>query len=493
MKRSKVLSSLCLAASVGAVPASLSASIVGFSGFAPVNTIAPATNAIGYSGGGSTLELTDGQGSEASTGFSTSPQDITAFEATYTYTVVGSTNTARSQTALADGYTFIMQNDSRGTAALGGTGGSAGYTSSGTGSTAVSPSAAVGYEMYSGQTTYYDSNGSRVASNTTTGIPVINNGHPWQVTVNYTGTTLNTSYYDTVSKTSVFITNNGVNLPSLVGGNTALIGFGGGTGGASSTQTISNFQYTSTSQLKYQPIALTANSFNQGMIVPASAPASGAAPYITATMDAGTAKTGATYYEMGYNTASASTGLPVSGSTFTSQADSRHVFTMQSYSGNDAQLLTPTNTAATMTFVTPKTYSSLSLLAAVGNGIANVDITVNFSDGAPSILIPYDTVAPDWFFESPAAYVAMGRAYVGTGATTYDNVGNTEPNLYQLDILMPDTVDPISSISLGYDGTSTGGNLAIFAVSGAAVPEPTMGLALLGLTAASTLSRRRRA
>jgi hypothetical protein len=497
MKQRKFRAVVLSAAVAGALsPVIAKADFTGFNGFAAANygvNNAPATDStIGYSGNGSTFTLTDGIGSEQSSGFESVPQDITSFQASFTY-LVATTNTARSQSALADGFTFIVQDDSRGTAALGGTGGSKGYLAGGTGYGAITPSAAVGYEMYNGQTSYYFQNATQVSSNTS--IPILNNGHPIQVQITYRDNVLNTSFFDTVNKSSIYLTQTGVNLPALLGSSTALIGFGGGTGGASSTQSVSNVKFQSTvvtaATMYNHPLALT--GFNQDMVVEATAPQTGASANITATMDAGTAKTGATYYETGYNTTNASsitTGLPLSGSTFTSQADNRHIFTMQSYTGNNALLISSTNTSGTLTLANPMSMSGISVLAATGNGVAPFNVTINYADGAPSTLVPYDQVVPDWFFQGPAAWDAEGRAYPNAGATTYDNVNNNQPNLYQLDIPLTDSVDPVSSITFNYDGTSGGGNVAIFAVT-ASVPEPAS-IGLLSAGAAAMLVRRRR-
>jgi hypothetical protein len=461
---------------------SVQAAISGFGSFAAVNTNVTSST-IGYSG--STFTLTDGGGSEATSGFSMTPQSLTTFQAEFTYTVPGGP-TATSQYGQGDGFTFIIENDARGTAAVGGTGGDKGYRGTSTGSTAISNSAAIGYEMYAGTTFDFSSNAGAYTTNSV-GFQVAN-GDPIQVLVSYSGTTLTTSFYDTVAKKAFVATNTGVNLQSLLGSSTGYIGFGGGTGGAAATQKISNFTFNSNTNV-YTPITI-ASGYNQDLVIEKGAPASGAVANITATMDYGTAKTGATYYETGYNTAAPTTGLPASGSTFTSQADPNHTYTMGNYSANNAVLLTPTATSATINFATPEAFSALSFLTACGNGQAAMNITINYADGVASTVMPYDAVSPDWFFQGPPAWIAQGRAYPGTGATTYDNVSNGEPNLYEADILLPDTTDPIASVTLGYDATA--GNLAVLAVSGAVpVPEPTS-LGLLAVGGLGLLRRRAR-
>src|SRR5512146_1396212 len=71
----------------------------------------------------------------------------------------------------------------------------------------------------------------------------------------------------------------------------------------------------------FSPIVLTSGSYNQDMVVEASAPGPVIAQgYTTASMDAGVANTSTSWYEQGYNAANPTTGVPPAGSTFTSQS-----------------------------------------------------------------------------------------------------------------------------------------------------------------------------
>ena len=468
------------------------ADISGFSGFAPVNTAGSASSAVGYSADGSTFTVTDGNQGEAASGFFPTPQNVNNFTSTFTYTVPGGNGT-QPQYGQADGFYLVAQNDPAGTAALGGGGGSKGYGG-------IAQSAAIGVEIYGTQSASFQVNGTDVGDS---GTFAVNNGDALQVTVKYASGTMSIGFYDPTTHQASYGSVNGINLPAAVGGNTALIGITGATGGAAATQTISNFKFATTPTLTYAPVALTAASFNQDMVIEASAPTTGAAANITATMDAGTSKQGSTFYEQGYDpantttSAGAPTGLPASGSTFVSQADPNHTFRMQSYTGNNALLLNSASPSGTLAFATPTALSAVSFLTATGNGdngAAPFSVTVNYADGAASTTIPYDLISPDWFFHGPVAYDANGRAYPNpTAATGYDNVGNGEPNLYQVDLTLPESTDPIASLTLNYDDASTGSQLAVFGLSGAAaaVPEPAT-LGLLGVAAAGLLGRRRR-
>jgi Legume lectin domain len=75
----------------------------------------------------------------------------------------------------------------------------------------------------------------------TTGIN-LHSGDIFAVHLVYDGTTLTMSIKDTVSN-AVFTTSTAVNIPSVVGGNTAYVGFGGGVGGSVATQEIITWTY----------------------------------------------------------------------------------------------------------------------------------------------------------------------------------------------------------------------------------------------------------
>ncbi len=63
------------------------------------------------------------------------------------------------------------------------------------------------------------------------------NTNPIRVDIGYNGTVLTATFTDTVTKGTV-TTNFTVNIPTLVGGNTAWVGFTGADGGTVSTQVI---------------------------------------------------------------------------------------------------------------------------------------------------------------------------------------------------------------------------------------------------------------
>lgn len=183
------------------------------------------------------LELTDNGGSQARSAFNLTPVTIAGpaggFTASFTYTPSGS--------RAADGVAFIIQNDTRGATALGTGGGGFGFQG-------ITPSEAVELNIYTGAAggigTSLGVNGSIPTNAPATPVSLAS-GDPINVTVVYdpTANTITETMVDGITAATKSITYNNVNLTATVGGNTAYVGFSGATGGAVSTQTISNFVY----------------------------------------------------------------------------------------------------------------------------------------------------------------------------------------------------------------------------------------------------------
>ena len=68
-------------------------------------------------------------------------------------------------------------------------------------------------------------------------------GHLMRCTLAYNGTTLTESLTDTVTG-ATYTNSYAANIPSLVGGNTAYVGFGGSTGAATAVQNLTSWTYT---------------------------------------------------------------------------------------------------------------------------------------------------------------------------------------------------------------------------------------------------------
>jgi hypothetical protein len=218
----------------------------------------------------------------------------------------------------------------------------------------------------------------------------------------------------------------------------------------------------SAARADFNPVPLQISSFNQDIVVERTAPgAIGRAT--TASMDSGTNNNGASWYELGYNTAAPATGLPAAGSTFTSAASTTHQFQMApTYATNNAALIDPSIKTATWVLTAPAVYTNLSFLTSGGhNGLTNVGVIIHHADNSTERGF---FASPDWF-NGTAAYTANGRVNVQTMA--FDNVNAGNPRLYSRDITVTNVSSPVTSIDFT-NQSFTGGDVGIFAVSGAA-------------------------
>jgi hypothetical protein len=183
---------------------------------------------------GTRLRLTDGFMNEARSAFFTSPVSVLKFSTGFDFQL---------SNASADGFTFTIQGVAP--TAVGWPGG---YL--GTGGTARS--VAVKFDLYSNAGEGTDSTGLYLRGVIPT-VPAINlsssgihlhSGDTFRAQLTYNGTTLTVVITDKVTKASARQTYS-VNIPSIVGGTTAYVGFTAGTGGVSATQEILEWNYAS--------------------------------------------------------------------------------------------------------------------------------------------------------------------------------------------------------------------------------------------------------
>jgi hypothetical protein len=191
---------------------------------------------------GTRLRLTDGGGSEAGSGFYTTPLNMQSFTTDFSFQL---TNPG------ADGIAFVIQD--AGTTALGPTGGGLGYGPDVPGGTPGIPSSvAVKFDLYdnagegTNSTGLYTGGASPTTPATTLGGNVnLHSGDVFNVHITYNGSTLAMTITDATTPADTFTTSWTVNIPSTVGGNTAYAGFTGGTGGSTATQDILTWTFTS--------------------------------------------------------------------------------------------------------------------------------------------------------------------------------------------------------------------------------------------------------
>ncbi len=186
---------------------------------------------------GSDLDLTNGSYSEAGSAFINNAMDVSSFQTSFDFQVLPTyTN------PLADGFTFTIQGN--GPTALGNGGGDLGYGG-------IGNSVCIKFDYYDNAGEGTDSTGlftdgqdPYVPAIDLTGTGVnLSSGDPMNVTMSYSGSTLNVTITDLDTFASASQSYS-VNIPSIVGGSTAYVGFTGGDGGLTSIPAILNWTYT---------------------------------------------------------------------------------------------------------------------------------------------------------------------------------------------------------------------------------------------------------
>lgn len=185
------------------------------------------------------LELSASLGSTARSAWYKYPLYIGAFKASFVYQDVGGGG--------ADGAAFVLQNDPRGTTALGGGGGSLGYSG-------ITPSVALQINIY-GDTpgVAFNTNGNTGGYVATGGVNV-SSGDPIKVDLTYIGGVVYLTLSNTITA-ATFSTELPVgSLPERVGSDLAWVGFTGADGGTVSTQNISEFSFIPLPTMTAQPV-----------------------------------------------------------------------------------------------------------------------------------------------------------------------------------------------------------------------------------------------
>jgi fibronectin type 3 domain-containing protein len=182
---------------------------------------------------GSSLQLTDGGTAETASAFSTNAFDVTRFTTQFNFQLSNAT---------ADGFTFAIQGV--GANAVGAGGGGLGYSG-------LAKSVAVKFDLYNNAGEGTSSTGLYTNGATPTNVGSINlipaginlrSGHVFSASITYDGTTLKVTITDTSTNVSAS-QSYAVNIPAIVGGNTAFVGFTAGTGGLSANQNIRSWTY----------------------------------------------------------------------------------------------------------------------------------------------------------------------------------------------------------------------------------------------------------
>jgi hypothetical protein len=201
---------------------------------------------------GTVAELTDGGFDERGSVFTNARVGVTNFTTTFTMRMHDGT------TPMADGLTFVIQGNNP--QALGGFAGAIGYGAFG--NPGIPNSIAITFDNTNNFGEGPDSTGVFVNGDTP-GVPVdpadtivdlrstgidLQSQHVFQVTLSYNGTTLTETITDTVTN-ATFTHAYTVNIPALVGGNLAYVGFTGGNGFLTEKGDIQTWTYQFTSPI----------------------------------------------------------------------------------------------------------------------------------------------------------------------------------------------------------------------------------------------------
>jgi Legume lectin domain/Chitobiase/beta-hexosaminidase C-terminal domain len=199
------------------------------------------------------LQLTDGNLNETASAWFRTPVDIRSFTNDFSFQL---------SNPGADGFTFAIQNTN--VNAVGPGGGGLGYGPNAPGGVAgIGKSIAVKFDIFDNNGEGPDSTGlyTNGASPTTPAVDMsgstidLHSGDTMNVHMVYDGAKLTMTITDGVNG-GTFTTSWNVNIPSIVGGNTAFVGFTAGTGGLAASQKIEtwNFQSTAAQQAATPPI-----------------------------------------------------------------------------------------------------------------------------------------------------------------------------------------------------------------------------------------------
>ena len=200
---------------------------------------------------GNRLELTNLASGEASSAFYTTPVDVTGFTNQFTFQLSSGSGTGA-------GFTFTIQGESP--TVVGSNGAGLGYAG-------ITPSVAVKFDLYNDNGEGVDSTGlfsggaaptnSGSVDLTSSGVN-LHSGDIMSVNMTYNGTTLTVIITDTVTGASA-TQRYTVNIPSLVNGNVAYVGFTAGTEGVPTVQDVLSWTYSPDASVSpYPPVGLGA-------------------------------------------------------------------------------------------------------------------------------------------------------------------------------------------------------------------------------------------
>jgi Chitobiase/beta-hexosaminidase C-terminal domain len=301
------------------------------------------------------LQLTDGAMSEASAGWFSAPVNVQGFSTDFTF--------QQSQVSVpaGDGMTFTIQGV--GTTALGPNGGGLGYGALIAGGTGGIPkSIAVKFDLF--QNSHEGNNSTGLYTNgaspespavTLSGGVNLQNPNIYAVHISYDGTTLTMTITDTTDVSKTFTTSWPIDIPGTVGGNTAWVGFTGGTGHYTAIQDIFNWTYVSTATGGQQTAATPVISPTTGTFTsPQTVTVTDATPNSTIfyTIDGSQPTTSSTQYTASFQVSTTTTVKAIATApNFLQSASATSVITINAPSQTSTPLISP----VTGTYSSPQT------------------------------------------------------------------------------------------------------------------------------------------
>jgi hypothetical protein len=440
---------------------------------------------------GGVLELTNGGTGENPAVWFTTPVPVGTFITAFTFEQLN---------ASADGMTFAIQNNN--IWAQGDTGGGLGYQG-------IPNSVAVKFDLYSNAGEGPDSTGLYTdgASPTVPAIDLsstginLHSGDLMQAYIVYNGTNLTMTLTDTVTNatvTEVFP----VNIPSVVGGSTAWVGFTGGTGAGSTTQEVLSWSYVSPAEQSaaaptFSPSAGNYTTSQSVTLSDATAGATiyyttnGSTPTTSSAVYSGAITVSATETVEAIAVASGYTTSPVSTAAYTIGA-SLPAPTITpaggSYTGSQSVTLgdatpgttiyyttngtTPTTTSAVYSGAITVSASETIEAIAVENGYFNSPVATATYTITP--VLPAPTFLPAAGSYTTSQSVTISDATSGTTIyyTTNGTTPTTSSSVYSgaITVSATETLEALA-VETGY--TNSPVSTAVYTIAPAALPAPT--------------------
>jgi hypothetical protein len=344
-------------------------------------------NLLGASIVNGALEVTDGGSGEEHAAWYTKTVNVQAFTTDFNI---------QDTSATADGMTFTIQNASPGIWSIGGNGGSLGYGG-------IGSSVAVKFDLYSNAGEGSDSTGFYTDGVTPT-VPAVDmtssgvnlhSGDILHAHITYDGTTLTLTLTDTVTSAS-FTTSQAINIPSIVGANTAYVGFTGGTGGSTAIQNVLNWTYVPSSAAATPTFSPAPGTYTTAQTVSVSDTTAGSIIYYTTNGGAPTTSSPVYSVPVAVSATETLSAIAVAPGSATSSvgagtytitppaATPQFSVAAGSYPGAQSVAISDSTTGATIYYTTSGTTPSTSSTVYTGPITVNASETLNAIATAPS-------------------------------------------------------------------------------------------------------------